>query len=150
MFDVIASDAVVTLRPPGDGDVARLIEGRDAESQRWLGQGSSDPTPTACIIVDGEVVGWVDHDTDRSWLEPGEVNIGYNVFAAHRRRGYATRAVVLLVEHLGRATAHHTATLLIDAENVGSLAVASSLGCEAHGNIDGSRYFKLATRPYEK
>ncbi len=34
------------------------------------------------------------------------------------------------------------ATLLINPENIRSLSVAAKLGCEAHGQIDGSRYFK--------
>ena len=139
----IASDGVVTLRPPGNDYAAVLIEGRDDESRRWLGPGSSDPAPTACIIVNDEVVGWVDYDTDREWLEAGEVNIGYNVFADQRRRGFASRAIELFIGYLGRTTNYRTATLLINAENVGSLAVAAKLGCEAHGDIDGSRYFKL-------
>ncbi len=150
MVDAIASDGVVTLRPPGEGDAAVLIEGRDAESERWLGPGSSDPAPTACIIVDGEIVGWVDYDMDRDWLEPGEVNVGYSVFAVCRRRGYATRAVELLVGHIARITPYRTATLLINADNVGSLAVAASLGCNTHGDIDGSRYFKLPIRGSEE
>ena len=146
MLDAIASDGVVALRPPGEGDGVILIEGRDTESGRWLGPASSEPTPTACIIVDGKVVGWVDYDIDREWLEAGEVNIGYNVFAEYRRRGYASRAVRLFIGYLGRETDFRTATLLINDENVGSLAVAAKLGCEAHGDIEGSRYFKLPIR----
>ena len=143
MLDAIASDGVVAIRPLGEGDAAILIEGRDTESERWLGPASSDPTPRACIIVDGDIVGWVDYDIDREWLEPGEVNIGYNVFAEHRRRGYASRAVELFIGYLGRETDFRSATLLINDENIGSLAVAAKLGCEAHGDIEGSRYFKL-------
>ena len=143
MLRAIASDGVVTLCPPGIGDAASLIEGRDDESRRWLGPESSEPAPTACIIVNGDVVGWVDYDTDREWLQAGEINIGYNVFADPRRRGYAARAIELLIEYLGRTTNYCTATLLINAENIASLAVAAKLGCEAHGNIGDSRYFKL-------
>jgi RimJ/RimL family protein N-acetyltransferase len=65
----------------------------------------------ACIVVGNRVVGWVDFDVDREWLEPGEINIGYNVFAADRGNGYATRAVQLLMHHLAMRTDHHTATL---------------------------------------
>ena len=150
MLDAIASDGVVAIRPLGEGDAAILIEGRDTESERWLGPASSDPTPRACIIVDGDIVGWVDYDIDREWLEPGEVNIGYNVFAEHRRRGYAARAVALLVGYLARTTPYSTATLLINADNVGSLAVAASLGCTAHNDIDGSRHFKLPIDRHEE
>ena len=139
----IAGDGEVTLRPPETGDTALLIAGRDDEWRRWLGPESSDPTPTACIIVNDEVVGWVDYDTDRAWLEAGEVNIGYNVFVDHRQRGYASRAIKLLIGYLGRTTQYCTVTLLINSENVASLAVAAGLRCHAHGEIGGSRYFKL-------
>lgn len=118
----------MTLRPPAAGDEQILIAGRDAEWERWLGPGSEHPRPTAVIEVDGRIVGWVDYDPGPAWLGPGEVNVGYNVFAPHRRQGYASRAVRLLIEVLRDHTDYDRAYLLIDAENRGSLGVARALG----------------------
>ncbi len=121
------SDGRIVLRPPRRGDAEALIAGRDEVFHRWLGPGSENPEPTACIEVAGEVVGWVDYDCEREWLHPGEVNVGYNVFAPYRGNGYASRAVQLLMHHLAVRTDNHTATLVIDAENERSLALATRL-----------------------
>jgi RimJ/RimL family protein N-acetyltransferase len=124
------SDGVVTLREVRAGDAEVLVAGRDDEFHRWMGDGSPDPKPTAIIEVDGEVVGWVDHDHDdtRTWLAPDECNVGYHLFAPHRQRGYAARAVRLLLELLGRDKTYRVATFLIDAENEPSLRVANAVG----------------------
>jgi hypothetical protein len=73
----------VTLRPPRADDTAILIAARDDAFRRWLGPGSDDPSPTACIVVGYQVVGWIDydHDLEHDWLGDGEVNVGYFVFA---------------------------------------------------------------------
>lgn len=141
------TDGVVTLRPPVPDDTAALVAGRDAEFRRFLGDGDPDPRPLACIEVAGEVVGWVDHDQDRSWLLPGEVNVGYSVVAAHRGRGHATRAVQLLMHHLAVATDHRVATLLIDAANERSLALARRARFPRVADLDGHPYFKRPVPP---
>ena len=136
------SDGVVLIRAPAPGDAATLVDGRDDVFHRFMGAGDPSPSPTACIVVDDEVVGWVDYDVDRTWLQPGEVNVGYNVFAPHRGNGYATRAVELLLQHLAADTTYDTATLLIDRDNDRSLALARRAHFDAHGELDGNCYWK--------
>jgi RimJ/RimL family protein N-acetyltransferase len=141
------SDGVVTIRPPIPGDSAKLIAGRDSEWRRWLGPGDDDPHPTACILVAGEVVGWVDADPTATHLQPGEVNVGYNVFAPHRGKGYASRAVELLIQYLRESTPFHTASLSIDSDNAASLAVAARTGFVPSGDPESkSLDFKRAVR----
>ena len=141
------TDGVVTISPPQRGDSARLVAGRDAEFHRFLGPGADEPDPVACVSVDGDVVGWVDHDAARSWLLDGEVNVGYNVFASHRGRGIASRAVQLLMHHLAVTGHCRTATLLIDRANVRSQALADRTGFVRQGDLDGNPYYKRAVPP---
>jgi len=141
------SDGMIALRPPRPGDAEALIAGRDELFRRWLGPGSDNPEPTACIGVAGEIVGWVDYDCEREWLHPGEVNIGYNVFARYRGNGYATRALQLLTHHLALRTNNHTATLVIDAENERSLALATRLQFTRTRIEEGQHYFARPVPP---
>jgi RimJ/RimL family protein N-acetyltransferase len=140
------SDGVVTIRCPTDDDAAVLVAGRDTEFFMFLGEGSAQPEPTACIVVNGDVIGWVDFDHERSWLAHDEVNLGYNVFGPHRRQGYATRAVLLLMEHLREHTVWRVATLLIHPDNARSLAVARRAGFVQVGDLDGNPYWKKQIR----
>jgi RimJ/RimL family protein N-acetyltransferase len=136
-----SSDGVVTLKPPRDGDAQLLVAGRDDEFFRWLGPGAETPSPTACIWVDEELIGWVDYDLERDWLQPGEVNVGYYLFPAARGRGYASRAIELLLGHLRRDTQHTVATLVIDPANDRSLALARRLGFVVRGELEKGLFF---------
>jgi RimJ/RimL family protein N-acetyltransferase len=133
----------VTLRAPEPEDVELLVAGRDEEFFRWFGAGATGPRPVACVWVDQRLVGWVDYDldADHDWLRPGEVNVGYYLFATARGKGYASRAVELLLKHLRRDTEHTVATLLIHPENARSLAVARRLNFVQKGEVDGEPFF---------
>jgi RimJ/RimL family protein N-acetyltransferase len=144
------TDGVVTLRAPAAGDARTLVAGRDDEWQRWLGPGRDEPDPTACVMVGGEIIGWVDFDREpqHDWLRPGEVNVGYSVFAPHRGRGHATRAVQLLLHHLALEGDHQRATLLIDEANERSLALARRTRfAESPTPRRGQRCFTRAVPP---
>ena len=136
-------DQRVTIRAPGEADLRTLTDGRDVEFDRWLAADDNAPLPAACVEVDGRVVGWVDYDTRRPWLEEREVNIGYFLLADYRRRGYALRAVRLLLRHLSCRTQYEVATFAIARANVRSLAVAERLGADPSGTLGDGLYFKL-------
>ena len=140
---MIATDGLVTLRAPGPGDVDLLVANRDEEFFKWFGPGATGPRPVACVWVDDQLVGWVDYDldADHDWLGPGEVNVGYYLFPSARGKGYASRAVELLLEHLQRDTEHTAATLLIHSENLRSLALARRLGFDQKGEVNGEPFF---------
>ena len=124
-----------------------LVDGRDGEFFRWLGPGAECPYPVACVWVDDDLVGWVDYDVDHGWLRPGEVNVGYYLFPAARGKGFASRAVELLLLHPERETDYAVATLLIDPENARSLSLARRLQFVEKGEVDGQLFLARRIRP---
>jgi RimJ/RimL family protein N-acetyltransferase len=140
----VSTDGVVTLRPPRRGDAELLVAGRDEEFFKWLGPGSAEPSPVACVWADAELVGWVDYDLEHEWLGPGEVNVGYYLFPEARGKGYASRAVELLLQHLSRDTEHTAATLVIRPENDRSIKLAHRLGFVQKGELEDGLFFARA------
>lgn len=140
-------DGVLAVRPPRPGEVELLEAARDPEATRWLGPVTRDFQPKAVIDVAGEPVGWVDFDTERDWLEPGAVNCGYFVLPQQRRRGYATRAVKLLVHWLALEGRFAVATLLIRRENEASRAVARAAGFTVARELDMNSLFSRSITP---
>ena len=137
------TDGVVVLRASTSEDFALISASHDEAGRRYLGD--PHPDPWACIVVGGEVVGWIDYDYGREWLEPTEVNLGFMVFSDFRRRGYALRAVRLLVEKHLVETQCTRATMLIEPDNRPSLAVAEKSMFTEVGSIDGQRFFVCPT-----
>jgi RimJ/RimL family protein N-acetyltransferase len=148
-----ASDGVVTVRTFAIDDRDLVVDQRDEECERWLGPGSADPSPTACIEVNGHVVGWIDADPSPEWLQPGEANIGYSVFPAHRGNGYAARAVRLLAAELDEPGLR-CALLVIDVRNHASVRVARAAGAQLSANrslpeFPTSAVYTLELRPHD-
>jgi RimJ/RimL family protein N-acetyltransferase/8-oxo-dGTP pyrophosphatase MutT (NUDIX family) len=141
------TDGVVTLRPWSDDDVGPSVEGHDDEIRRWFGQ----PQPPSYdgqrrviarwaeeraagtrlgygVHADGRLVGGVEARPD------GDVTaLSWWLFAGSRGRGYAARAVRLLVdfaiEHLGAKRVEAE----VDPRNIASLRVATRAGLRREG-----------------
>jgi RimJ/RimL family protein N-acetyltransferase len=135
------SDGSVTLRPPTTADLSVLEAGRDTEFERWLGAEAAMEPPLACVVVGDQAAGWIDYDIARPWLDSDEVNVGYFLLPAFRRRGYATRALELLLGYLSEETSYRVATLLIDTRNDRSLGVARRAGFIQVDDIGGGAFY---------
>lgn len=141
------TDGFVLLRPSFESDTRALVDGRDGEFHRFIGEGSPNPNPAAVAIdADGCIVGWIDYDTDREWLAKGQVNIGYSVFPEHRGRGFARRSLELLMGFLAEHDEFTTGTLLIDPKNTPSIAVARGAKFEQCDDIRDQLFFKRPVR----
>lgn len=142
------TDGVVVIRGFDTSDRPALIAGRDEEFHRFLGEGSPEPAPSACICVEDAIVSWIDYEHDRDWLDEHEVNVGYNVFLEYRGRGYGTSALRLLCGFLDAQNPPLVPTLLIDPHNGPSLALGRRAGFEDVGEINGQRFLRrAAARP---
>lgn len=146
----------VRLRPLAEADLRAHADGCDDLVVRWNGgRASSDDehrswlrrnerawqegAPVVDLAIEdertGEHVGVVGVQRGLSYLEPGEVNLTYTLYAGHRGRGYATAAVVEAM-HLA-LTGGSVSRFLIrcDPANERSGAVARRLGFTAHGSV---------------
>jgi RimJ/RimL family protein N-acetyltransferase len=130
-------------------DRAALLGLRDEQFHRFMGPGSPEPEPTFCVCVDDAVIGWVDADGPgaHEWLTDDELNLGYALHPEHRGKGYATRAVMLLLHHLSVAPPASTATLAIDFDNEWSQAIAERCGFTRVDDLPKSTLWKKPVPP---
>jgi RimJ/RimL family protein N-acetyltransferase len=138
------SDGVVTLRPKRPEDVDAIVAAcQDPEIPRWtqvpspytreravewIAQTKGDPRTASLLAVDadGRLLGSfsvMEIDSARGYGE-----IGYWVAAEARRRGVATRAVVLLRDWAQAALGLSELEIMADPENLGSRRVAERAG----------------------
>lgn len=148
------TDGVVTLRPWRDDDVAEAVAGHDEEMARWFGWDPADVTEAghldaitrwrrrwaageqASFVVehDGRLAGSVELTREGA----AGASLSWTLYAGHRGRGLATRAVRVLIDWafadpgqgglgLQRVEAR------VDADNTRSLRVATRAGLHREG-----------------
>lgn len=81
----------------------------------------------------GSLCGTVDANLALSGVRPGVANISYALHPRVRGRGYASRAVKLMVEYLIAHTDVDTAIVQVDPENEASLRVPARVGFKRVG-----------------
>jgi len=118
------TDGVILLRPMSRDDVGVHVAGSDAKQARWLSGAASTPAATrewiqhsaecwadggptfnfgVVEVASGRLVGVVEANTEAERMDgvhDGEANIWYVIYPHARRRGYATRAVNLILPFL--------------------------------------------------
>lgn len=143
------SDDVILLRPFTLEDAEVHLRGEDDELIKWLSDGKSTlagvnhwieqntlsmknggPVFTFGIVADGTLVGMVEMRNDLLSSEgftSGDVNISYGIYPRYRRRGYASRAVRLMVNFVANR-GFHKAIIKVSPHNDRSLRVAERCG----------------------
>ncbi|HMJ93065.1 MAG TPA: GNAT family protein [Allosphingosinicella sp.] len=108
------------------GDMKTKVPGDQEPSGAWY-QYVAERTE------DGAVVG----DIGVGFFIPGEwqVELGYRILPAHRRRGYAKEALAALIAHLIEAHGIHRFVGVAASGNAASIAVLRSLGFRREGSF---------------
>ena len=160
----LVADGVVALHPLRVDDVEVHEAGQDAELIRWLSGGAASyerqlqwleeqahACATGAPVVDVGVhhldldalVGTVGLQSAMTYLSPGQVNISYGLYPAHRGRGLATRAVLLGMRLAASWWPVREFVIRVDPANTPSVAVAVRCGftlsratSDEHGHLD--------------
>ncbi|MGH2684080.1 MAG: GNAT family N-acetyltransferase [Actinomycetota bacterium] len=152
------TDGVVSIRRQTVADLDADLAGKDDEQIDWLWlpghreeweamtaaeqrsharrglQASHDAFGTgpkwafSVDATDDRCVGYIDCDLANEHVPAGEANISYATHPGHRGRGYAVRAVRLVLRFLRDHTAVGQAHVIVDERNEPSLRVAAAVG----------------------
>jgi RimJ/RimL family protein N-acetyltransferase/8-oxo-dGTP pyrophosphatase MutT (NUDIX family) len=144
------TDGVVTLRPWTDADIDEAVAGHDEEIRYWFGFPVVTPSYDVhkqavdnwhtwyaegrrrvnfLVEADGAVVGNVEVQ-DRG---DKRGSLSWALYAGRRGRGYATRAVRLLVDYAFEELGYERVEAEVDPRNVKSLRVAQRAGLRREG-----------------
>lgn len=146
------TDGYITLRQFDLSDASQHLAHEDEQIEKWVSGGKSTPeTVKAWIekniqhwendgpvfnfaITDksGVLIGMVEANSDQtviSVLQQGDVNISYSLSAEARGKGYATRAVVLIMKLL-KSKNFKRAIIRIDPKNEPSMGIPQRLEFE--------------------
>jgi RimJ/RimL family protein N-acetyltransferase len=160
----ILADGVIALRPMTVADAEAHLAGEDAELVRWLNGGRSTiggvrrylkqvekwwvtGTPMLGFGIRvppaGDLAGTMDIWLHQPYLGADEVNLSYGLYPRWRRRGFATRAVLLAFGYLPGLTGVNRAVIRVAPGNKASAAVAVRAGFaylrqtdDEHGILD--------------
>ena len=146
------SDGIILLRPIRLADVDRYVELQDLEMadrfewpgtatratveeaiRRWVESWRTGGDERNFAVVEAaseEMIG----DCEVELRPDGYVNVMYAVFDRWRRQGIASRAASLLAEYAGQAFPGRPLLFRMHPDNVGSIAVAESLGARRVGS----------------
>ncbi|MEL5957436.1 GNAT family N-acetyltransferase [Streptomyces sp. CLV115] len=148
MQEVKLSDGVITLSPLRLDDVQAHLAGEDELLVRWLNGGPGtregieayfrhcrEQWDTARPLrafgirmgADGVLAGTIDLRFAGEGLAPGQVNVAYGLYPSWRRRGLATRAVLLASQYAANEGGGE-AVIQVEPDNPASAAVAQRAG----------------------
>jgi len=149
----------IRLRPLSSADLRAQVHGQDSEIVRWLSgkvnteeehrraleQAEHEWTRGAHkfdlgieIIETVELAGMVGPQSQMSYLQPGQVNVTYALYAAYRGQGLASEAVRLAMCLGGDVFAATEFVIRTHPENEHSAAVAHRLGYRLSYRTDDS------------
>ena len=152
------TDGVVEIRPMTPDDVDAHVAGDDEEQIRWLSGGPSTRESSLAWIqrnmdywsmggpifnfgvvevATNKLIGMVEANTDAEKMEgveDGEANISYVLYPPARGRGYATRAVNLVLTFLAEKP-FFAAIIRADENNLRSTSVAKRCGFVPTGQV---------------
>ena len=99
----------------------------------WAGHWSLLGFGLWCVTLkSGEPIGYCGPYYPKEWPE---AEIGWGMFAAHQRKGYATEAARASLNYVYKTLGWETAISLIAKDNLPSIALAMKLGAAVDGPI---------------
>jgi RimJ/RimL family protein N-acetyltransferase/ADP-ribose pyrophosphatase YjhB (NUDIX family) len=140
------TDGVVTLRPFGESDVAAHLAGEDDEARLWYDHPGSTEAGMLEVVErwrrEGEAgsrlafaIRHEDSTVGNAELRPrGDIaSLSWMLYSGHRGRGFATRAVRLLVDHAFGELGVRRVEAEVDPRNLASQRVATRSGLRREG-----------------
>jgi|SRR5262245_25836006 len=148
------TDGVVYLRSMTGDDVDAHLTGEDDVTARFLSGGRSTTRTVAawidrnreswatggairsfgvCEAATDRLIGMVEANLDLAGVRRGVANVTYGLHPDARGRGYATRAVELMLRYLTEATDTDVAVIQVDPANGASLGVPARAGFKCVG-----------------
>lgn len=160
----VLADDVIRLRALSPADALAWLAGEDEQIRRWF----QLDRPSTLADVTGAIEAWT-----RAWAEGGPTHhfgieqatdgtvvggveardrgegrayLSFQVFAPHRRRGYATRAVRLVCTHALAAMPVTQLVIITDHDNAASRGVAEAAGFVLDGPADPWEHVELGDK----